>query len=461
MNMNDMPFFGNGGNGGGSSADWKDIQNKPFGDTLVEKEYIFERGNVTTLNGTNAYWLSCDDFNNDSLVAGQGYSIYYTTQSPKGNSVVWKEYTPTTGEKFIAEIDENGVVYLGSSSVSGGYPFYFSSEFCAVNYMWVNQFTYAQGFKLVGLSAETKKLDEKYLPDNVQADWSQNNTTAKDYIKNRTHYRELKYGTMIEETTVYCSPDVEPYIDNVPPLIAGQKYDVVWDGVKYKLTAFELYGGVALGNQSIIDDNEGTDEPFFLGTVEGNMLMYFANSEGEHTLSLSGYHEYIKKIDNEFLPTAITVGDMDGDYTPDKLFFKGRGYSFGKNDIKYEDGLLKLAHIPLITTEYGETYIETTDSIPNLNETVSITTTNEDIIKAIYDCYSGHHFLRAKVSFGGGETTYTIDFLIGQMWYSNPSTNTDSHITGMTCAIDGGIYTFQASFNNNRTSVTVEVKRVI
>lgn len=184
MNMNDMPFFGNGGNGGGSS-DWKDIQNKPFGDTLVEKEYIFERGNVTTLNGTNAYWLSCDDFNNDSLVAGQGYSIYYTTQSPKGNSVVWKEYTPTTGEKFIAEIDENGVVYLGSSSVSGGYPFYFSSEFCAVNYMWVNQFTYAQGFKLVGLSAETKKLDEKYLPNQIQPDWDETDETSPAFIMNK------------------------------------------------------------------------------------------------------------------------------------------------------------------------------------------------------------------------------------------------------------------------------------
>lgn len=290
--------------------------------------------------------------------------------------------------------------------------------------------------------------------------------------KNRTHYREWKYGTILEETTVYYSVDIDPVIANVSPLVVGQEYDVMWDGIEYKLTAFEFNGVVNLGNTAIlreiwgemlgdIEGIEDTGEPFLLSNADYDMLMYLTNSEGDHTLSISGYHEVIKKIDNEFLPTEITVGDMDGDYTPEKLFFKGRGYSFGKNDVKYENGMIKLAHTPLITTEYYETYIETTKSVPSLNQTVSITTTDKDIIKAIYDCYSGHHFLRAKVGFSGGETSYSIDFLIGQMWYSNPSKNTDGHITGMTCAIDGGVYTFQASFNNNRTSVTINIKRVI
>lgn len=279
--------------------------------------------------------------------------------------------------------------------------------------------------------------------------------------KNKTHYREYKYGIMIEEITVDCSPDVEPYIDNVPQLIAGKEYDVVWDGIEYKLTSYELSGGVALGNRGIIDGSEGTGEPFFLGSVEDSKIIYIANSDGEHTLSLSGYYEYIKKIDDEFLPTIITVGDMGKEYTPAKLFFKSRGYSFGKNDVKYENGMIKLAHIPLITTEYGEVYIETTKSVPNLNETVSITTTNENIIKAIYSCNFNDYFLRAKVAFSGGETVYSIDFLIGQMWAKNPTSSTNKTITGMTCAIDGGIYTFQASFNTNKTSATIDIKRVI
>lgn len=38
-----------------------------------------------------------------------------------------------------------------------------------------------------------KKLDKKYLPDDigVGADWSQNDETAPDYVKNRTHYEHI------------------------------------------------------------------------------------------------------------------------------------------------------------------------------------------------------------------------------------------------------------------------------
>lgn len=293
----------------------------------------------------------------------------------------------------------------------------------------------------------------------IQSDWLQNNATAKDYIKNRTHYREWKYGTIIESMTVNYSDRLDPVIYNVSPLVASQEYDVVWDGVDYKLTAVEFDNGVILGNQSMITEAENTGEPFLLGSFDG-ALVYFADSDGDHTFSLSGYHEAIKKIDDVFLPTTITIGDMDGNYAPTNLFFKGRGYSFSKNDVKYEDGRIKLAHTPLITTEYYETYIETNKNIPNLNETVSVTTTDEDIINAIYDCYSDGHFLKAIVGFTG-EATYTMHFLIGQMWYSNPSSRADGHITGMTCAMNGDIYTFRALFNSNKTSVTIEVKRVI
>lgn len=177
--------------GAGGQSDWNQndttandyIKNKPFGDILVEREYIFETENVTTLNGTHAYTLSCDAFDGNGLVAGQKYDIYYT-QSLKGDSTVWIQYTPTNNNGFIAETDENGTVYLGSPSVNGSYPFYFSSEVCAVNYMWVNQFTYAKGVKLVGVFVEEKKLDEKYLPQ-VQADWDETDETSPAFIMNK------------------------------------------------------------------------------------------------------------------------------------------------------------------------------------------------------------------------------------------------------------------------------------
>lgn len=279
--------------------------------------------------------------------------------------------------------------------------------------------------------------------------------------KNRTYYRKYKDGVMLKETVINYLPDdpINSIIKNVPPFVVGYEYDVIWDSVEYKSTAYEFNGGVVAGNMSIIGQGEDTGEPFLFGNEEGN-LVYITNIEGEHTFSISGYHEEIKKIDSVFLPTIVKVRDSNSDYAPHEIFIKGNGHSFGYDDITYKDGYLKLAHMPLITTEYGEIFIETNANLPNLGESISSIITNKNIIDAIYSCYYGNHCLRARVGFTG-TNTYIITFIIGCMWSSNPENNTDKHITGITCAIDGGIYTFQASFNNDKTSVTINIKRVV
>jgi hypothetical protein len=58
--------------------------------------------------------------------------------------------------------------------------------------------------------ATVHQLDEKFIPDSIArvsdlarfattADWSQNDTSAADYVKNRTHYRSPSGGF----TTIY------------------------------------------------------------------------------------------------------------------------------------------------------------------------------------------------------------------------------------------------------------------
>ena len=49
---------------------------------------------------------------------------------------------------------------------------------------------------------ELKKLDKKYLPDQTQPDWNQNDETAEDHIKNRTHYEEVIDEYVIFEGTL-------------------------------------------------------------------------------------------------------------------------------------------------------------------------------------------------------------------------------------------------------------------
>ncbi len=37
----------------------------------------------------------------------------------------------------------------------------------------------------------------KKLTDGVQPDWNQNDETAADYVKNRTHYSKIARGTIV------------------------------------------------------------------------------------------------------------------------------------------------------------------------------------------------------------------------------------------------------------------------
>lgn len=259
------------------------IKNRPFGDFLVEKEYIFERGDTTKVGGTNAYEITCSDFDGNNLVIGEGYSVYYTT-SLAGDATVWTKMTPATGEKFIAQVDENGVVYIGNPAVSYDATFYISAEICAVNYMWVNQSTYAKGIKLVGPFTEIKHIDPKF-------------------IKDMYYKEELE---IVPQTTFNLTEDNlwnESIV--IPDLICGDTYVVIWDGIEYKCVAIsDNQGGDVLGNFALVDEPFNTNEPFFIYEVDNGALFGIcAQSAGEHTVSIT--HVVHHKIDEVYLPDTI------------------------------------------------------------------------------------------------------------------------------------------------------------
>lgn len=382
MNMNDMPFFNgsNNGNGGNGSTDWKDIKNKPFGDSLVEKEYIFETGNVTKLNGTNAYILSCDAFNDDRLVAGQEYDIYYT-QSLKGDSTVWIQYTPTIGEAFIAETDENGSVYLGSPSVNGSYPFYFSSEVCAVNYMWVNQFTYAKSVKLVGAFGGTKKIDKEFLPDEVfaQADWSQNDKSASDYIKNRPFYDypyRINGDKANSEIFVEVSASVGYYYasDNTPSDDLGNYILYIGDEECFATNV------IFNANNVLYYTNKNNTYPYAIKTTEDNItitinkktisfaktglyLFYYPSGDRVVTALSAGQ---LKFIESKYIEgaTIIPINKRgDDSITPEEFCALKAGFYFihNKLSIKFideQDNITDTTIWGLICKFEGDYYVD-------------------------------------------------------------------------------------------------------
>lgn len=122
----------------------------------------------------------------------------------------------------------------------------------------------------------------------VQPDWSQNDKSALDYIKNRTHYIESeKKVNIIPETIVGRPPEAEFY--NNFSLEENVLYTVSVNGVEYELIGryFEPANRVFIGNQYFFTGiDEGSDVPFMIES--GSVESYFITSSlGVYDISIS------------------------------------------------------------------------------------------------------------------------------------------------------------------------------
>lgn len=136
-----------------------------------------------------------------------------------------------------------------------------------------------------------------------QADWSQNDPAAKDYVKNRTHYAEKRQ------------------ID-----IAGVKYTATYDGTEHEEIPFAL-GQVWNANfETTHYDNlevkQASDNTLYIGDLNVNQIpFYVTKTSGGHNTSwssgmhpgkltltgVSGIAKYVAvhKIQEEFIPASI------------------------------------------------------------------------------------------------------------------------------------------------------------
>ena len=108
----------------------------------------------------------------------------------------------------IDGVDHYVVCYTSNSDVSLGKEWpdrftLFGSGSSATLYLY--QFDYGSTVRLTITHitpSKIHKLDPKYLPDQTQPDWNQNDETAEDHIKNRTHYEEVIDEYVIFEGTL-------------------------------------------------------------------------------------------------------------------------------------------------------------------------------------------------------------------------------------------------------------------
>lgn len=157
---------------------------------------------------------------------------------------------------------------------------------------------------------------------NSRGNWEQNDPTADDYIKNRPFYvDENKVIKIIPKQTItlsesigYANISLSPIIE----LVIGQEYDVVWDEMKYKCTAYE-FDGVAVIGSNFMMNGSFDNEPFFIA-ISKEMFGGACIATGDtnsHVVEVTT--KDIKKIDKKYLPDMGLDVDLapvatSGDY---------------------------------------------------------------------------------------------------------------------------------------------------
>ena len=142
-----------------------------------------------------------------------------------------------------------------------------------------------------------------------QSDWSQNDDTKPDYIKNRPFYTgDPKEDVLFNGSFVFTMIGMGPMgergvyngVTDFSPEI-GQTYQVSWDGTVYSCVATEYNSLVALGNLSIMNFGSDTGEPFLMTCGTGSINIYTRPVGSSHTISISKTVVPVVQIDPKYI----------------------------------------------------------------------------------------------------------------------------------------------------------------
>lgn len=133
------------------------------------------------------------------------------------------------------------------------------------------------------------------IPEQVQPDWNQNDSTATDYVKNRPFYSETRNVTVENAINVVR-------LEGFPVFAVGDTVTVSVDGVEHSLVAFDDEGDATIGDPS---SSIGTAEEQFGWFIyyDGDTVQFSAPEA--HTVSY--FVPEVVKIDEKYLPDSVVV----------------------------------------------------------------------------------------------------------------------------------------------------------
>lgn len=167
--------------------------------------------------------------------------------------------------------------------------------------------------------ANTQELTEAIIEleskTGFQADWNQNDETAIDYIKNRTHYIKKAGEEVLPETELIgmaIMSDIDELIvydllENNILLTIGNTYIITWLGSEFELVAVDSGFGPALGNLAIDKLGDDTGEPFLIITYTDYLLTraYTLGTAVQGNVSIKCKNEEVYKLDKKYLPKLV------------------------------------------------------------------------------------------------------------------------------------------------------------
>ena len=158
---------------------------------------------------------------------------------------------------------------------------------------------------------DTLKTFSNAIIDKVKTfkgDWSENDQSSPNYIKNRPFYTGDPVETvLLEETTAeFQNISDTIYASGIPSdlsFVVGTTYNVSWDGTLYTCISYELDRAAAIGSQYIITGaGDDTGEPFIMAVNENTLIIVTQDTSASHTISIIGLLSEVVKIDKKYIP---------------------------------------------------------------------------------------------------------------------------------------------------------------
>lgn len=165
-------------------------------------------------------------------------------------------------------------------------------------------------------TGELKTLDLKYLPNSIQADWTQTDETQLDYVKNRTHYEEVTQESI---EGVELSWNIGQDHDTIP-FELGQ----IWDFYLYNNRS----GNWINWNYSGANDEghypvqQATDGTFYIGDPNVNAIPFYittTSSALNGSFENMNYATKLKIVCVSGTKTVTKVKTLDEKYIPDTI----------------------------------------------------------------------------------------------------------------------------------------------